>query len=129
MKPDRGLRRISVSSAFTGVSMMRAPNGSLPASELASVRNIIPLGSRVFGAVSLSTTLIQGVADIDEKYLAASLISWSVIALANPAIWAEVCDDRCHKRGPGSRTVAVLHVIELPRNIAWRAPGQSWNGT
>jgi hypothetical protein len=45
------------------------------------VRNIIPLGSRVFGAVSLSTTLIQGVAGIDEKYLAASLISSFVIAL------------------------------------------------
>src|SRR5271157_3543439 len=79
---------MSVSSVFTGVSMMRSPSGSLPASEPASTRNVIPLGGRVLGAVSLSMTLIQGVAGIDEKYLAATLISSSVIALANPAIWA-----------------------------------------
>src|ERR1700730_2284626 len=38
------------------------------------------------GTVSLSTTVIHGVAGIDVNYLAAAVISSSVIACANPAI-------------------------------------------
>src|SRR5215471_14572489 len=87
MKPDRGLRRSSVSSTLTGVSMMRPPIGSEPASAPVIGRNIPPAG-RVFGTVSLSTTLIQGEAGMDEKYLAATLMSSSVIDLANPDIRA-----------------------------------------
>src|SRR5258708_35791711 len=79
MKLDRGLRRNSVSYVLTGVSMMRSPIGSAAASAPSSVRNIPPWGL-VFGAVALSTTLIQGAAGIDVKYLAAAVISSSVIA-------------------------------------------------
>src|SRR5436190_2011234 len=39
MKPDRGLRRNSVSLALIGVSTMRLPIGSVPASAPVSVRN------------------------------------------------------------------------------------------
>src|SRR5208283_2588288 len=34
-------------------------------------------------------------------------------------IRAEVGDDGNHERSPGPRPVAVLHVIELARDIAW----------
>src|SRR6266436_276746 len=87
MNPDRGLRRSSVSSTLTGDSMIRAPIGSMPASAPVTGKNIPPAGL-VFGTVSLSTTLIQGVAGIAEKYFAATLMSSSVIDLANPAISA-----------------------------------------
>src|SRR5437660_549137 len=69
MKLERELRRYSVACASTGVSMMRSPIGSVPASAPSSVRNIPPCGL-VFGTVALSTTLIQGVALIDVKYWA-----------------------------------------------------------
>jgi len=85
MKPDRGLRRNSVACALSGVSMMRSPIGSTSASAPSSVRNI-PFCAFVFGTVALSTTLIQGVAGIAVKYMAANLISSSVIAFANPVI-------------------------------------------
>src|SRR5258707_7948609 len=85
MKPDRESRRNSVCSAFTGVSMMRWPSGSVPASAPSSVRNM-PLLGLVFGAVSLSITLIHGVAGIAEKYLAAALIFSSVSDFAELAI-------------------------------------------
>src|SRR5437764_8522429 len=81
MKPERGLRKNSVSWVFSGVSMTRSPIGSLPASIPSNTRNIPPCGL-VFGTVALSTTLIQGVERIAVKYLAASLISSSVIDLA-----------------------------------------------
>ena len=42
----------------------------------------MPAESRVFGTLSVSTTLIQGVHFIAPKYSAADLISSSVIALA-----------------------------------------------
>src|ERR1700736_6701944 len=87
MKPERGLRLISVSSAFTGVSMMRSPIGSTPAGGPVRGMNIPPLGL-VLGAFSASTTLIQGWAGIEEKYVAAALISASVMDLVNPAIKA-----------------------------------------
>src|ERR1700687_4797364 len=83
MKPERGLRRNSVSCALTGVSMMRSPIGSTSAPS--SVRDIPPC-ALVFGTVALSTTLIQGPAGIEVKYLAADLISSSVIVLANAVI-------------------------------------------
>src|SRR5215831_18150696 len=85
MKPERELRRNSVSWAFTGVSMMRSPIGSLAASAPSSVRNM-PLFGLVFGTVALSTTLIQGVAGMAVKYLAAALISSSVIDFAKFSI-------------------------------------------
>ncbi len=46
----------------------------------------MPLLGLVFGAVSLSITLIHGVAGIAEKYLAAALISSSVSDFAKLAI-------------------------------------------
>src|SRR5215471_6157613 len=85
MKPERELRRNSVSWALIGVSMMRSPIGSVPASAPSSVRNMPPWGL-VFGTVALSTTLIQGEAGIDVKYLAAVWISSSVMVFANAAI-------------------------------------------
>ena len=39
-------------------------------------------------------------------------------------IRAEIGDDRNHERGPGSGPVAVLHVVELPRDVARRAAGK-----
>ena len=65
--------------------MMRSPIDSISASALSRVRSIPP-AALVFGTVSRSTTVIQGVAGIDVKYLAAAVISSSVIARANPAI-------------------------------------------
>ena len=46
----------------------------------------MPPWGRVFGTTAASTTLIHGVAGIAAKYLAASLISSSVIDFAKPAI-------------------------------------------
>src|SRR6266851_4364120 len=85
MKPDRGLRRNSVSCVFSGVSMMRSPIGSTPAFSPSSLRNI-PFWGLVFGTVALSTTVIQGVAGIAVKYFAAALISSFVIILAKRVI-------------------------------------------
>src|SRR5262245_58882697 len=78
VNPDRGLRRTSVCSVFSGVSMIRAPIGSFSPS---SDRNIPP-AIRVFGTVFVSTTLIHGVHFIEPKYCADALISSSVIAFA-----------------------------------------------
>src|SRR4051794_41792651 len=82
MKPDRGLRRNSLSCAFSGVSMMRSPIGSTPAASPSSVRNI-PFWGLVFGTVAPSTTVIQGVAGGGGKYCAGALDSSAVI------IWAK----------------------------------------
>src|SRR5712691_3973374 len=41
-------------------------------------------------------------------------------------IRAEVGDDWSHQRRPSPVPVAMLHVIELPRNIARRAAGNRW---
>src|SRR5258708_11963641 len=73
MKPDGGLRRSSVSSTLTGVSMMRSPIGSIPASAPVTGKNIPPAGL-VFGTVSLSTTLIQGVAGDAGKDFGTTLV-------------------------------------------------------
>src|SRR5688572_12864806 len=79
MNPDRGLRRTSVCSVFSGDSMMRFPIGSvsLPSRR----RNMLPW-MRVFGTVLVSTTLIHVDHGIEPKYAADCLISSSVIALA-----------------------------------------------
>jgi hypothetical protein len=82
MKPDRGLRRNSLSCVFSDVSMMRSPIGSTPDSSPSSRKNI-PFSGLVFGTVALSNTVIQGVAGMAVKYCAATLISSSVI------IWAK----------------------------------------
>src|SRR5215468_5070413 len=42
-------------------------------------------------------------------------------------ISAEIGEYRNHERSPKAIPVAVLHVIELPRGIAWRAAGNRWN--
>ena len=59
MKPNSGLRRNSLSCAFSGVSMMRSPIGSTPAPSPSSVRNI-PFWGLVFATVAPFTTVIQG---------------------------------------------------------------------
>src|SRR5258706_308109 len=72
MKPDRGLRRSSVSSTLTGVSMMRSPIGSMPASAPVTGKNIPPAGL-VFGTGSLSTTLVQGGGGVGGEYFSGGL--------------------------------------------------------
>jgi hypothetical protein len=62
--------------------MIRCPIGSVPAAVPSAAMNMPP-AIRVFGTVSVSTTLIHGAHFIDEKYVAAALISSSVIAFAN----------------------------------------------
>jgi hypothetical protein len=52
---------------FFGVSMMRLPIGSLPASA-PSRRSHMPPAARVFGTVADSTTSIHGVHGIAAKY-------------------------------------------------------------
>src|SRR6516165_11183540 len=44
-------------------------------------------------------------------------------------IWPEVGDYCRHKRRPSTRSVAILHVLELTRNVERRAAGESWNGS
>src|SRR5579859_2502867 len=41
---------------------------------------------------------------------------------------AQLGDDGSHQRAPGASAVAVLHVIELPRDIARRAAGERRHG-
>jgi len=85
--PERGLRRTSVCSEFSGVSMTRAPIGSLPAPSPSIGLQMPPL-LFIFGTVFVSTTRIQGVHFIDPKYSAACLISSGVSDFAMSAIRA-----------------------------------------
>src|SRR5579862_487072 len=95
MNPALGSRR-SVRSGNAGTSMMRAPIGS--DSDPGSGVNM-PADRRVFGTVSVSTTLIHGDGPIDPKYSAAAFTSSSVMAFA---IWT-------------IRPVLVLRVSALVR--------------
>src|SRR5262245_27222252 len=85
MKPDRGLRRNSVACVLSGISIVRWPIGSAPASAR-SILRYMPFCGVLLGTLALSTTVIQGVAGIAVKYCAAALISSSLIILATLAI-------------------------------------------
>jgi hypothetical protein len=41
-------------------------------------------------------------------------------------VWAEIGNDGSHERSPNPVSVATLHVIELPRKVARRAPRKRW---
>src|SRR5215831_17200542 len=82
-KPDRGSRRISVRSGFSGVSTMRVPIGSVPPP---SIGTQMPPRLTIFGTFAVSTTCTHGDHGIAPKYSAAALISSGVIAFAYPAI-------------------------------------------
>src|SRR4029077_21143031 len=41
-------------------------------------------------------------------------------------LWAEMGDDGSHERSPSPVSVTTLHVIELPRKLARRAPRKRW---
>ena len=77
----RVARRSSVSSVLRGVSTMRRPSGSVPASA-PSRRRCMPPAIRVRGTVSASSTSIHGGHGNEAKYSADSCISASVIACA-----------------------------------------------
>ena len=70
MKPDRGSRRISLRSGFSGVSTIRTPMGSFwpPSTGIH-----MPPRLAIFGTVAVSTTRIHGVHFIDPKYSADAL--------------------------------------------------------
>src|SRR6266704_6278046 len=89
MKPDRGLRIGSVSSGLAGVSTMRSPSGSIPASAPVSgiLRPPPPPTKWPLGTMSASTTFIQGVHFIEEKYSAAAFISSGERPFAMSIIW------------------------------------------
>ena len=40
---------------------------------------------------------------------------------------AQTADDWSHQRSPGAVPVAVLHVIEVPYDVAGRAASEDWN--
>ena len=42
-------------------------------------------------------------------------------------VWAEMGNDGSHERSPSPVSVATLHVIELPRKVARRAPRKRWD--
>ncbi len=65
-----GFRSTSVCSAFSGVSMMRTPIGSLPAPS-PSIGTQMPLLLFIFGTVLVSTTRTHGVHLMAPKYSAA----------------------------------------------------------